>query len=142
LKVLHTWQTGSNARFVLEAALASRILQFINLEPDWDSYGARPIASRAIISAVRLTSRAVSDLWPQAGDRLEPFAVVPSPDGGVQVEWRNANHHFEVEVRPTGRYDYLHEITGAAGDRKYEEKHRATLGQVIAKLASILIVNA
>jgi hypothetical protein len=64
------------------------------LEPNWDSYGACPI-SGAVVMVVEDLLDVVA--LPKAP---EP-AVVPTPEGGVQLEWHIRGLDLEVEVAPS-----------------------------------------
>ena len=54
------------------------------LRPDWDSYGANPVAE----SARKLARDFIIGLEQRLGNRLPTPAVGPTPDGGVAVVWR------------------------------------------------------
>ncbi len=60
--------------------------RLLELKPDWDSYGAKPISAAAIIT-------------------LCGFSTVPCSDGGIQLEVHL--HGFDVEIRigPDGRIE-------------------------------------
>lgn len=57
------------------------------LTPGWDSYGAPAINPRAIARARQ---------W------LESVAMVPTSEGGVQLEWHSEGHDVEMEFHPDG----------------------------------------
>lgn len=59
----------------------------------WDSYGAPAIDARAI-AAVR---RFLRYRW----------AIVPSNDGGIQLEWHGGDVDIELEFGPDGRPMHL-----------------------------------
>lgn len=65
--------------------------RLLQLQPNWDSYGARTIrlscAARALF--VYLSLRAASCPW-----------VVPTNDGGIQLEWHQNGEDLEIEIRP------------------------------------------
>ena len=78
------WQKGALAKLDHIAAL----------ETDWDSYGARPISSTVVAFVESLLELVAQPKVP------EP-AVVPTPDGGVQLEWHIRGLDLEVEVAPS-----------------------------------------
>lgn len=51
------------------------------LKPDWDSYGALAIDSRAIFSALEFILKLPSRI------DIDSPVVVPHPHGGVEFEW-------------------------------------------------------
>lgn len=72
--------------------VTARLDHLLNLEKDWDSYGAAPIESEAVSTALRWIASCLQ-VFPEA-----PF-IAPLADGGVQVEWT----HGSVEVGFTVR---------------------------------------
>ncbi len=71
------------------------LLELLNLRPGWDSYGGRPIDVKAVDKAVSLLIELMND------DSPAP-AVVPTPMGGVQLEWHQRGIDLEIEVHPDG----------------------------------------
>lgn len=86
------------------------IESLLQLDDDWDSYGARRIDARSV--------RAAQDLvrWLAMTVGVERPAVAASPDGFVGVSWEWANHakNLDVEVLPQGglAFCYLDDIDG------------------------------
>ncbi len=73
------------------------------LQPGWDSYGSAPIDPGALALAQRVleTLAAISGIEPM---------IVPTVEGGVQMEWDHDGGHLEIEVRPS--YEILvYEVT-------------------------------
>jgi hypothetical protein len=58
------------------------------LQPNWDGYGASPISEAAI-------------------QCVEKFAVVPTSDGGLQLELHRDDYDIEVEISPGGHVVYV-----------------------------------
>ncbi len=56
----------------------------MELNPDWDSYGACRIFMSAIAT-------------------LEHFSVVPCHDGGIQLEIHRDGFDVEIEISPSGQ---------------------------------------
>jgi hypothetical protein len=78
-------------------------------EPNWDSYGARPVDKKSIEIAVSLLLTILRENSP------EP-AVVPTSIGGVQLEWHKGGIDLEIEVTPTGtRQAYFHDHRSGLG---------------------------
>lgn len=65
------------------------------LEPNWDSYEAKEIDSAALRAAQAFAEQALT--LP-----LTMPAVVPVPDGGVQLEWSAGSVDLELEFEPGG----------------------------------------
>lgn len=74
----------------------ARLQEYETLEPNWNSYGADPIASIAIDNA-RVVLMAMESLRVS-----NPPAVAPLASGGVQVEWSEDGHYLELEFAADG----------------------------------------
>ena len=70
------------------------LVGLINLGPNWNGYGERPVHPA---SAKRLVG-----LLDEMGFRGAPASIVPLPDGGVQAEWHRGEASVEIEVPPVG----------------------------------------
>lgn len=90
----------------LDAAF-SRITEIGRLEEDWDTYGAPATSGVAIRVSRRLLLQVADRLGGEHGRRLAPYAVMPVPGGGIQMEWRGSSGMLEVEITPDGRLGYL-----------------------------------
>jgi hypothetical protein len=96
------WRRGALARLARIAAL----------ENDWDSYGARPISGAVVALVEHL-------LEVSAQPKVPEPAVVPTPDGGVQLEWHIRGLDLEVAVAPSAagallvslEDEWAHEVT-------------------------------
>lgn len=64
--------------------------QLLKLEPGWDSYGGSPIDPKCVALALKF----VSTILPN--DTSAP-AVVPTSQGGVQLEWHTGGVDLEIE---------------------------------------------
>jgi hypothetical protein len=66
-----------------------RIENLTTLARDWNSYGSHPVTAEAALAAVRF-------LLDTAYRELGAPAIVPLPDGGVQVEWHRGGLDVEI----------------------------------------------
>jgi len=93
----------------------------LDLEPNWDSYGAATIAPKAVETATWLLEQILSDAAPEpligasadgsvgiTWEWTEP-QVVPTNEGGAQLEWHKSGTDLEIEVKPDGRVCVLWE---------------------------------
>jgi hypothetical protein len=117
--------------------LFERLEQFAKLKAGWDSYDAVSIAGEAIDRAARLL-RLVSGFAWLVGHSALPFAVTPSPDGGVQVEWRRPNAEIEVQINPDGTFGYLH-IEKSETGRQFDEGEDVPIGQILNLILRTLL---
>ena len=67
------------------------------LEDNWDSYGAQKIDAKATIAAIQVLLSVMEEETPQP-------SIVPTPLGGVQLEWHRFGIDLEVEITPSMRY--------------------------------------
>lgn len=63
------------------------------LAPGWDSYGAAPIDR----GALKLAHGVLEALAVTSANAI----IVPTVEGGVQMEWDHDGGHIEIEVRPS-----------------------------------------
>jgi hypothetical protein len=92
---------------VLAPAL-SRLSKFVELEPDWDSYGAARISPIAISKAKDILTELSFRNSPATSCDLAPYHISPTASGGVQIEWRSANGDaLELGVEPDGAVSIL-----------------------------------
>jgi len=76
----------------MRAALA-RIYELTNLQPNWDSYGGLGVHPSAARHTVRLLAAIFQNDVP-------PPAIVPTSQGGLQLEWHRGQASLEMEVMP------------------------------------------
>jgi hypothetical protein len=70
-----------------------RLWALMRLEPGWDSYGAQVISPRAVEAALAFLV--------QSSTKPRP-SVVPTSNGGIQLEWHNGRIDIEIECMPNG----------------------------------------
>jgi hypothetical protein len=99
----------------LQPAL-ERLAEFQGLGDDWDSYGAAPISPDAIDLARELAAEIISSHALSIRPAGYSFDVIPTPDGGVQLEWGVGTTHLEIAIGPDGALSYLHVVT--TGDQR------------------------
>jgi len=84
--------------------------QLLDLPPNWDGYGARAMDPAVLERALRV----LLDVVPLSAP--SPY-VVPSPAGGVQVEWHEPACDIEIEFKVDGTASFYMEMD----DREIEE---------------------
>lgn len=77
----------------METALA-RIKSLASLESNWDSYGAVPLQRGAVLHAIRLVAAILQN------EDVPLPAIVPTSEGGLQLEWHRGRATLEMEVLP------------------------------------------
>lgn len=111
-------------------ALAVRLDELSVLEADWDSYGALPPTARAIASSSRLMIEAV------AGSGEVPDAVMPFPNGGLQVIWERSGHELQVDVGPDGALGYL-SVERVSGETRMREAEQVPLVDILLLVSQL-----
>ena len=102
------------------AEMDERIARFAELQPDWDSYGAKVIAPVAIATARDVLRTIIQAAEPALGERVLAVWIAPLPNGGVVLEWRGATADLEVEVTASGVLQILLEARAAGQDETVE----------------------
>ena len=74
--------------------LDERLRPLRDLSEGWDGQTALPIDQRTIATAL--------DVYPRlVGLRAPMPSIVPTVDGGVQLEWHTLRHHVEISIEGT-----------------------------------------
>ena len=109
-----------------------RMMSFMDLKANWDSYGAPPIDRAVAPYGLELL------LTVSLPDTPQP-SVVPLSSGGVQFEWHCRGIDLEIEIPGPGRYAVLYtrdgedvELEGHRGDFP---AHREALLHCVRSLA-------
>jgi hypothetical protein len=101
--------TASSANEELKAIrerLVARAVQIGKLGANWDSYDAQAIRPAALDAALLLAVRSCVFLVHNNLPLVEPF-LVPTPAGGVGLEWAFDGSELEVEIEDAGKLSYL-----------------------------------
>jgi hypothetical protein len=87
-----------NASFLF-GKVFKKIGQITKLGKNWDSFGSHPIEMECIKITVRILLAIIE--WQESInlDIPAPF-VVPTPDGGIQFEWKNKKKYLEIAMLP------------------------------------------
>jgi hypothetical protein len=74
-----------------QICVVEKLIEFTNLPQDWDGYGASPVKWDAGMFALNVLSQVMLPRTPVP-------QVVPSPVGGVQLEWHTNGVDLEFHV--------------------------------------------
>jgi hypothetical protein len=111
-------------------AAESRLAYFASLGPDWDSYGGDPPTRRAIESARHLLEAVCAQFATAPLDRVRPFAITPTPNGGVIIEWRSPGLETAIEIGRQGSLGYL-VVEGTNEPYRYLEDDLVSMEKVL-----------
>lgn len=67
------------------------VLNFESLPANWNSYGARPIQRSLIFSAILVLRQLAQPKTPKP-------ALIPTTEGGVQIEWHQGGIDLEIKI--------------------------------------------
>lgn len=121
------------------APIFERLKEFAQLKVDWDSYGAEPVSSVALVAAFELLDAVKERLCRKVREPLPQF-IAPLADGGLQLEWSGQQGEIEVEIDPSGDLGYVL-IEGQETNRKFKEQHQVSLNEVLNLLSQFLSLN-
>jgi hypothetical protein len=110
--------------------LVEQLEAILGLPEGWNSYGAARIDGKTAVRAVRL-------LLKVAGLTTPAPSVVPTPSGGVQLEWHERDIDLEVELTPQGQVSmhYADDLTGEDWDEDITH-NLSPLARVLTELTS------
>jgi hypothetical protein len=83
--------TISNVAEETLASAARRLKLLLSLPANWDSYGAKPIQPGRAAAALNL-------LWLFITNKSPVPAIIPTSDGGIQLEWHRCGVDLEIAV--------------------------------------------
>ena len=90
-----------------------RLGELLELEPNWDTYGACLINPDHAVAAFNLLELVMRD------DTPEP-TVVPTNRGGVQLEWHTCGVDLEIETLSTHRFLVAFEDSAVREEKEWE----------------------
>ena len=92
---------------------AGTIRELLQLPPNWNTYGAPRISPSAAELAMEVLAIAQRDGLPGP-------AVVPTAEGGIQLEWARRGSELEIEVLPDRTLAYLLVLAGGTDTEEGE----------------------
>jgi hypothetical protein len=87
-------------------AVEARTQRLLRLENDWDGYRSKSPAKRPANYGLRFLADAIGVLSDFGIEVPTPF-VVPTPSGGMQLEWQVGKRELELEIPESGRFEFL-----------------------------------
>jgi len=83
------------------------VVDLLGLQAGWNSYSAKPIEPRNAIRAVQLLFELLGSVTPQP-------IVVPTPRGGIQLEWHTQGVNIEVYINSPTDISFFAEQLGSS----------------------------
>lgn len=121
---------------ILDAA-GARLCELGTLGHDWDSYGGDPPTPLAITRARQLLKQACERFIATVGGGVRPFAIAPTPDGGILIEWRTARRGIAILVGAAGALDFV-TTEGEGEARRYQEAENVSWDLVLDLIGKTL----
>lgn len=132
-----TRQIAVRRQSVVLPELLAELNRLNQLEPNWDGEAAAAITPRAIGEARQILSNALGS-YPLLERSLRPFFVVPSPDGGVDLEWRSGQRSVEIAIDPDGTIAFL--TADRTGERpRFHEHHGVSRQQAVSLITGFAL---
>lgn len=94
--------------------VANKLASIMRLSEDWDSYGAKAVTIDSILGAIHLLVSVMKHATPMP-------SIVPTPQGGVQLEWHQFGIDLEADILPSGDYLIAYEDEVCADEIIEEE---------------------
>lgn len=112
----------------------SRIDQFAQLPPNWDSYDAKPLTKHAVDVSRFILHQLYDASLERRTTALAPYHSAPSPDGGIAIEWRHDGRSIELWIGPSGS------LTAIVDDPVTETVHREfrSVDAVVAAIEAVI----
>ena len=114
--------------------LFTKMAGLLDLPPNWNSHGARPVDVKAVELALNLLLETMKTRTPLP-------SIVPLPEGGLQMEWHDSGIDFEVAVLPPDAcslyLEGIDRLAPAGGILELEggiEDVRGTAAQALAEI--------
>lgn len=106
-----------------------RLNHLLSLPANWDSYGAKCVDIRRAVQAFRVLAEVMVEHSPRP-------QIVPTSDGGVQLEWHQNGIDLEVEIAPSSKVlvSYEDSVSGSSWDGPLTHD-RTRLAECLATLA-------
>lgn len=101
------------------------LISKLELSSNWNNYGAPEILRERVFDAIDVLSQTMSD------DTEAPW-VVPTADGGIQLEWHRGDAEIEVEI-PANRQGSIYFY-----NRSTEEEWEVSLTENLPRLSKAL----
>ncbi|HEV7671546.1 MAG TPA: hypothetical protein VGS22_23755 [Thermoanaerobaculia bacterium] len=92
---------------------AQRVVRLLNMPPDWDSYGSKSIDRQKAMTALNIVAVALEVGAPMP-------AIVPTIDGGVQLEWHRRGVDLEIRATSGTSAEVFFEVLATGETREAE----------------------
>jgi len=132
--VMVTGVTSEPTRDPRVVAALSMLDRLGRLPAGWDGETARPVATGVLEAVARFVRSGALDQAPAADLQL-----VPTTEGGMQLEWHTRDLDLIIECEPSGAVSYYvsDELSGEDAEGPVDVVGEGPLARVFLRLASI-----
>ena len=102
--------------------------EFLTLNDNWDSYGARKTSPDAVVAAVRWASELFQEETPTPD-------VFPVPNGNVQIEWSCYDLEIEIEIESITKCSVFFE--DLRSNESWEEEFSYDIRKLVAIISEL-----
>lgn len=121
-------QVSQPAAAWIRSALA-KIEDLTALAPGWDGYNGKIIDATVAVQAVRFV---LDHAYPS----LPEPAIVPTSEGGIQIEWHRGGIDFEVSISDDDSLVFLEDAETGQIDEQPADQANSIFGSIIGRLAA------
>jgi hypothetical protein len=97
-----------------------RIEPLLELQENWNSYGALPISPDTVARGVELLGRCMEETTP-------PPQIIPTVSGSIQFEWHLRGGYLEFELLPNNRFGFYHKNFETGQEQEEESAEEVQL---------------
>ncbi len=87
------------------ANIEAEMLSYLDLVPNWDSYGGGPAAKETVDTAI-IVARIMAEYG------FSRPAVCPEPSGGVLMEWEKPGRALTIDLDGNDGFSFVYESSG------------------------------
>lgn len=121
-------QVSQPAAAWIRAAIG-KIEDLTALAPGWDDYNAKIIDATVAVQAVRF-------ILDHAYPTLPEPAIVPTSDGGIQIEWHRGGVDFEVAISDEESTVFVEDTQTGEIEQRPADQAAVVFGNVLGRLAT------
>jgi hypothetical protein len=121
-------QVSQPAAEWIQSAIA-KIEGLTTLAPGWDGYSGKMIDSTVAVQAVKFV---IDHAYPT----LPEPAIVPTAEGGIQIEWHRGGIDFEVAISDVESTVFVEDTETGNIDERPADQANSIFGDVIGRLAA------
>jgi hypothetical protein len=117
------------SRPIWERAVLLDLSRLMRLEPNWDTYGGKPLSPDIASYAFQL----LRGLFGTLGHQAPMPSIAPLAHGGVQLVWEQQGRYLEIEIRAPYKVGLLYEEPGSAPIEREIGANHALIRELVSR---------